>query len=500
MSILRGKAPADLKSSEAAIIDVGSNSVRLVAYRLDGRAMIPYLNEKVMAGLGRNLRISGRLSPDGVDMALRGLNRFRTLLDALKLDAVEAVATAAVRDAEDGPAFAERVKKETGITLRIISGVEEAQLSALGVWAGAPEAKGVVGDLGGSSLELIEIGSRGAGRGESHPLGPLSLMDGQFVAERVEKQIDAALASSSVLERSGGDFYAVGGAWRALGRIDMELREHPLGVLHHHEMSRADLGRVVDLVRKSSRRSLEKMPEAAAKRADALPYAALALERVVRRGGFERVILSSFGLREGLLVQRLAKATLEMHPLIASAQAFGAPGARARAFGAALDRFIAPAMTAIEASFSQERDAILRAAACRLADLGSGFHPDQREEIMFDLVLRAPFAGISHAERAWLAGAVHHRYTKSAPEKEPAFVRLLDDRQKRGAAAIGAAMRLGADLSGRSEALLAAFSLTAQGGKLTLSVTPAREALVNETAMKRLEPLAVLLGLQPRIV
>ena len=256
---------------EAAVIDVGSNSVRLVVYRIDGRAMTPILNEKVMAGLGRGGAKTGELSKDGVEQAIRALRRFATLIDALQIDEVFAVGTAAVREAKDGKAFAARMEAESGIKLRILSGEDEARLSALGVMAGAPDAKGIVGDLGGASLELIEISPKGVGRGETFPVGPLTLMDGgDLDYGKISKQVEQALERTKLLNKRGGDFYAVGGAWRALGRIDIALTNHPLGVLHHHEMSRTEVLKVVDAVRKQSKRSLEKLEEAAAKRAETL--------------------------------------------------------------------------------------------------------------------------------------------------------------------------------------------------------------------------------------
>ncbi|MDX2273863.1 MAG: Ppx/GppA family phosphatase [Hyphomonadaceae bacterium] len=480
---------------EAAVIDVGSNSVRLVVYRVDGRALTPILNEKVMAGLGRDVAKTQQLSPDGIETAMRALRRFATLTEALGVDDVYAVATAAVREAMDGPAFADRVKRETGIKLRVLSGDEEARLSALGVSAGAPDANGVVGDLGGASLELIEISPSGPGRGETFPLGPLALgAETPFDYDRIAARTVEELNAVQMLTRGGGDFYAVGGAWRALGRIDIRLRNHPLGVLHHHEMSRAEVLQLVDLVRKQSKRSLEKLEEAAAKRADTLPYAAVVLEQVMRVGGFERVILSAFGLREGVLIERMSKAALAEHPLIASAEAFAGPTLRSRKFGRALDQWIAP-MFAAQGPVFGAHDRVLRGAAARLADLGGPLHPDQRVEIMFDLVLRAPLAAISHEERAFLAAAIHHRYTKSAPRHAEAFLRLLSE-ERQAAAALGAALRLGADISGRSEALLSKVSVEAAEGKLVLTADRSAAHLVTETAGRRLDTVAAALGLK----
>ncbi len=488
---------------EAAVIDVGSNSVRLVAYRLDGRALTPFLNEKVMAGLGRNLGATGRLSPEGIEAAMRTLRRFRMLIDGLGITDVFAVATAAVRDSEDGAAFAAQVRAETGIALKIVDGAEEARLSALGVLAGAPEATGVVGDLGGSSLELVEVSPEGPARGETWPLGPLSLMDSlTFDDQRIAATADASFARSAVLKsaKRKGDFYAVGGAWRALGRIDQSLRRHPLRVLHHHEMSRTDMLRVSDIVRRQSRKSLEKFEEAAAKRADTLPYAAIVLERVMAWGDFDRVILSSYGLREGLLVEHLSKELRAEHPLVAGAEAFGATTVRGRAFGRALGAWIEAALVGQPHAFDAVRDPILRAAAARLADLGGALHPDHRGEIMFDLVLRAPFAGISHPERAFLAAAVHHRHTRSAPESEAAYERLLSDEQRKAAAALGAVLRLGADLSGRSEQILEAFTLTITRERATLATDARHAHLLTDQVIKRLEPVGVTLGVTTRIV
>lgn len=488
---------------EAGVIDVGSNSVRLVVYRLIGRAMTPILNEKVMAGLGRRTGAGPVLAPEGVEQALRALARFKALLDGLGVTEVHAVATAAVRDARDGAAFIDRVRRETGIPLRTIDGGEEARLSALGVLAGAPEADGVVGDLGGSSLELVPVSPAGPGPGETFPLGPLALMQGEFDAGRVAAAADAVLAQSTVLRAAQAmgrrTFYAVGGAWRALGRIDITLRDHPLGVLHQHEMDRAEVLKVTDFVRKQSRKSLEKFEEAAAKRADTLPYASIVLERVLKAGGFETVVLSAFGLREGLLMGRLNAADLATHPLVAAAEALGSLTRRARLFGVALADWIDPVFEAAPPAFSRERCRILRSAATRLADLGATLHPDQRGEIMYDLVLRAPFPAINHAERAYLAASVHHRYTRAAP-KSPAYEKLLTDELRRHAMALGAAMRLGADLSGRSASLLPVFTLEKRGGDLVLSTAPARAALVTEQAGKRLEPVAQHLGLRAVLV
>ena len=263
-------------------------------------------------------------------------------------------------------------------------------------------------------------------------------------------------------------------------------------------MSRAEVLKVVDVVRKQSRRSLEKLEEAAAKRAETLPYAAVVLERVMLAGQFDRVILSAFGLREGVLLERMSEQALAMHPLIAAAEALAGRWSRTRAFGArarAMDR--ADVRRPACRCFGKKRDEVVRGAAARLADVGGPLHPDQRVEMMFDLILRAPLAAISHEERAFLAAAIHHRYTKApAPPRR----RLPAPAQRRAAAPPpplwARRLRLGADLSGRSETLAGLVRRCARlTDKLVLRVKKRVAHLVTETAQRRLDAAAQALGL-----
>jgi exopolyphosphatase/guanosine-5'-triphosphate,3'-diphosphate pyrophosphatase len=487
------------RQGEAAVIDVGSNSIRLVAYRIDGRAFTPFLNEKVMAGLGRGLGQSLRLNPAGVEDALEALGRFRVLLDSLDIRQVFVVATAAVREAADGPRFVEEVQRRTGFKLKVLQGEDEARLAAAGVHAGAPDAEGMVGDLGGTSLELIEIDAAGAGQGETYALGPLALAEAAFDAERVSELADVTLAQGRLKAPAGGGaFFAVGGAWRAFGRVDMHLRDHPIHVLHHHAFTRDQALEAAAWLKRAQKRgyekALERIGEAVAKRADTLPYAAIVMERVLEWGGFDEVILSSHGVREGVLAEQMAEAVLRIDPLIASAEAFGASAPRARAFGQALGQWIAPVRVAAPSAFTLRRDATLWEAAARLSDVGAALHPDQRASLMFDLIVRAPLIGVTHPERTFLAAAIHHRYTKKAPLGQAAFDALLAPNQRHAAAILGAALRLGADLSGRGPKLLQALRLVRRDGCWTIEGAAGARAALTQSVVKRLDPLSELFG------
>jgi exopolyphosphatase / guanosine-5'-triphosphate,3'-diphosphate pyrophosphatase len=483
---------------DQAVIDIGSNSVRLVVYRVEGRANAPILNEKVLAGLGRGVSQTKKLDPSSAQRALDALVRFRFLIDALGITAVHAVATAAVREAEDGPEFVVKIKALTGFDVTIISGEEEGRLSSLGVLAGAPGAGGVAGDLGGSSLELVPLTPDGTGQGESWQLGPLAIGNlDPYDPVAARAAIDLVLKNSKVLPANrGGEFHAVGGAWRSLAKIDMIMRDYPLHVLHNYVISRVDAITLCDFVAGQSRKSLERIDGSTGKRAETLPYAASLLRAVLDHGNFDRVVISSHGLREGILLEQLSPEEREQDPLVAGAIAMTGGDTRSHAFGEALFWWITPVFEGLPRLFPNNRGEILRACACLLADIGATLHPDDRARLAFDLVLRAPYPAASHIERVFLARILARRYGAKLEEIEPKLVkRLLDEDLLARADALGSALRLGAELSGRSADLLTKCRLLVVNGCLVLSTSADMKGLIAETVVKRLEQLGAALRL-----
>jgi exopolyphosphatase / guanosine-5'-triphosphate,3'-diphosphate pyrophosphatase len=484
-------------SRQAAVIDVGSNSVRLVIYRLDGRAIWTVYNEKALAGLGRDLPATGRLSPEGVEIALAAIHRFRALLDGWRAEDVTAAATAAVREAADGPAFLKRIREETGLAVRVLSGEEEARYAALGVIAGQPDAEGVVGDLGGSSLELVRLDGSAPDDGATLPLGPFALgaprpMD----ADRIQRIIDDALRPHADRFASR-HFHAVGGAWRNLALFHMELADYPLHVAHQYEMSRADALSVSRLVARQSRASLERMQGLSKKRIETLPYSAVVLEGLIERLGVERVTISAFGVREGLLLDAMDPDVRKRDPLIEGCEALTALRGLSPDLGGALEAWLTPAFDKLRPMFGA-RDPVLLAAACRLADLGARLHPDHRADLAFEQVLRAPIAGMSHPERAFLASVAFARHTSSPnPPEADTVARVIGPDRRQRARALGAAVRLGCDLSGRNPRLLEKSSLAIRGERLTLTAAAGWEdMLLGEQTAKRAQTLATALKLK----
>jgi exopolyphosphatase/guanosine-5'-triphosphate,3'-diphosphate pyrophosphatase len=482
---------------QAAVIDVGSNSVRLVIYRLDGRAIWTVYNEKALAGLGRDLPSTGRLSPEGVEVAITALRRFRAVLDGWDAADVTAAATAAVREAADGPSFLKRVRTETGLDVRILSGDEEARFAALGVLAGQPDAEGVVGDLGGSSLELVRLNEHDPEAGVTLPLGPFALgAPRPLDADRIRRVVEASLAPHAN-RFSAREFHAVGGAWRNLALFHMELADYPLHVAHQYEMSPADAQNVARLIARQSRASLERMEGLSKKRLETLPYAAVVLDSLIETLGVQRVIVSAFGVREGMLLDAMEPALRRRDPLIEGCEALTAARGVTVELGGALEAWLTPAFEKLSRVFGK-REPILLAAACRLADLGARLHPDHRADVAFEQVLRAPIAGMNHAERAFLASVTFSRHTSVTTTPEAgAIAKLLSAERRQRARALGAAVRLGCDLAGRNHRLLERSSLQIQADRLVLTTVPGwDDMLLGEQTAKRAQTLASALKLK----
>ena len=485
----------DRSPRDAAVIDIGSNSIRLVLYRIEGRAIWTVFNEKVLAGLGRDLPATGRLSVDGVKAAHAALRRFKAVLEQLQPSAVFVTATAAVREAKDGQEFVRQVKAETGLTVKVLPGEEEARLSALGVAAGIPRATGVAGDLGGFSLELIRIEDGRPGEGATLPLGPFALADGQpFNPEQTRKRVARRLAGLSN-SLAAETLYAIGGAWRNLALLHMRLTDYPLQIVHEYELSAKDALQASRFIAGQSKGSLERIEGLSKKRAESLPYAAVVLEQLIERLRLRRVVISAWGLREGLLFDGLSRQIQALDPLVEGCAALGARQGPAEVLGQALQDWIAPVFSRLEPVFSRERDDVLAAAACRLADFGSRLHPDHRADLVFEQVLRAPVAGMNHPERAFLASAAFARHTAAnVTPGARTTERLLSDAQLQRARALGAALRLGCDLSGRSPPLLARSHLSLEGEVLRLSADEGgADLLLGEQTAKRAATLAGVL-------
>ena len=324
-----------------AIVDIGSNSVRLVVYEGESRVAATVQNEKSICGIGRDMVTTGRLHAEGCAEALEALARFRLIADGLSVPVREAVATAAARDASNGAEFIARAEKAWGSPIRVLAGEDEARIAAEGVIAGIPHADGLAADLGGGSLDMVGVKNGKTGRAFTLPFGPLRLMDqAKGDPDKAREIVDKGLKALPGLEATA--LYAVGGIWRSFARIDMEEQHYPLHVLQHYTIPRGRALRLCRLLAGLSRDSIRKIRTVSKRRAESLPYGAVVLERLIEAGGLKEVVISAYGLREGLLYARLPPTERARDPLIAFARASNARQARVPAHAQEMFDWTAP--------------------------------------------------------------------------------------------------------------------------------------------------------------
>ncbi len=492
----RSAAAIKARGTGIAVIDVGSNSIRLVVYERLARAPWPVFNERVLCGLGRGLQTTGRLNKGGRARALDNLARFTLLARHMGVRRLDILATAAVRDASDGADFVAEAERRCREKIRVVSGEEEARLAALGVLSGVPEADGVMGDLGGGSLELVALDKGAVGAQGTLPLGPLRMMDvAADEPKRARAIVDTALAGLPWLAAcKGRSFYAVGGAWRAIARIHIEHMDYPLHVIHHYSVAREKMIEFCQLMTAQSRKSLENMTSSVSrKRLETLPHAALVLWRVLREASPSQVVFSAQGIREGQMFSLLSEATRREDPLISAASELARADRRFEPIGDALFRWMAPLFA--DETRGERR---LRLAACHLADIAWREHPDYRAEHGCLRILRLPIAGLDHPSRGLIALAVYARYAGRLGGDEPEAARLLlgSDHVVQ-AERIGMALRAAIAASGGVAALLRRTSLSLEGERLVLHLPGETADLDGEQMGRRFEALAEAFGRKP---
>lgn len=481
-----------------AIVDIGSNSVRIVVYEGSTRAPATLDNEKAICGIGRDMVTTGRLHGEGCAMALKALARFKLLADGLDVVSREAVATAAARDAQNGREFVERAEAIWGAPVRVLSGEEEARLAAQGVLAGIPDAEGLVADLGGGSLDMVTVKKGETGEAFTLPYGPLRLMDlSRGDPDRARDIVDKGLAQLSGLKPGMAPrIFAVGGIWRSLARVDMDREEYPLHVLHQYAIPR---GRALDLCRllsRQSRKSLDKIKVISRRRLESLPSGAVVLERLLAATGAKEVVVSAYGLREGMLYARLAEDERAKDPLIEFAASANARMARAPEHARELYQWSSPLF--VDDATETRR---LREGAFLFSDVGWRRHPDDRVLGAFRDVLYAPFSGADHAIRIQLASAVFHRYSgdEEFPKHEPESS-LLRSEDSSLALRIGLTARLGFWLSASAPLALRHYRLRLTPSRIILEVPRRLEANAGDATSKRLGALAASFGRKGEIL
>jgi exopolyphosphatase/guanosine-5'-triphosphate,3'-diphosphate pyrophosphatase len=492
------------RGTSVAVIDIGSNSVRLVVYEEMARSLVSIFNEKTLCGLGREVQSTGLLAPDAVAKALTSLRRFRALCRIMKVGRVHAIATAACRDASNGPEFIAKAEQICRVRIEILSGPREAHLSALGVVSGIHKPDGIVGDLGGGSLELVDIAGHRVRKGVTLPLGTLALQDlSEKSLKRAERIVGTHLAGVPLLRGGAGRaFYAVGGTWRALARIHIIQSGYPLGVMHGYTIPAAE---ALDFARRLRRLAaanmLANIEAVAEARRPLLAYAALVLEHIIAIARPKSIVFSTFGVREGLLYDRLPAPERARDGLIAAAQQLNALLSRSARHAEELigwtDRF-----AHVVKLRETEEDRRLRHAACLLSDISWRVHPDHRGEQTLHLITNGNFGSIDHQGRAFVALSVFFRYAGLSEENQPPEIvqQMIPQAMLERARVLGAAFRVAHLTSAARPGVLPATHFRTQGRNLMLVFEHQMVDLVADRVGGRFKQLARLVGRTGSIV
>jgi exopolyphosphatase/guanosine-5'-triphosphate,3'-diphosphate pyrophosphatase len=486
------------------VIDIGSNSVRLVVYEGAVRALTPVFNEKVLCGLGRSVATTGSLGTEAVERALAALTRFKVIARILSVKNLKVIATAAVRDAQNGREFIERGERALGVSIEVLSGEKEARLAAQGIMMGFVDDDGIAGDLGGGSLELVDLAQDRLKEAATLPLGGLRLIDttGNKI-ERAIDVIDGALASLPWLTNGEGrTFYAVGGTWRSLAKMHMDQIRYPLRVMQGYKLSTREALDLCEQFRKGKKPlDLPGIAGVARARREVLPFGALVLERLLRRMQPRQVVFSVFGIREGLIYSLLTPYQQSRDPLISFCEDYAALRSRSVEHAWELCRWTDQLFTdpSLEETADERR---LRHAACLLSDVGWRAHPDYRGEQSVNTIAHAGLGGVDHQGRIFLALSVFHRHETSEDNSEQLSERLrslVNKRVQRRARIVGAAIRAAHMLSIGMAGIIDQTPLSYENGTLVLTIPQAYAALDGERLRRRFEALADLIGKKPEI-
>jgi exopolyphosphatase/guanosine-5'-triphosphate,3'-diphosphate pyrophosphatase len=478
-----------------AVIDIGSNSIRLVVFDGHGRLPAFLFNEKVMVGLGAEPREDGGLCDKAIAAALETLRRFRLLASEMNVTDLRTVATAAVRDAPNGADFIAQLEA-IGLPVRLLSGEDEAKLAALGVLSAIPDAEGLVGDLGGGSLELARISGGKVMERVSFPLGVLRVAELREKKKKgaLKRAVAKALKSADWVHQCAGQpFYLVGGSWRALARVDMHRTKFPLPIVHHYTMQPDRPARLVRLLAHIHPSKLSGVPSLASQRISNLPDGAAMLSQLVKQIGLGELIVSAFGLREGLLYERLDADTRAIDPLIAATRDEGERQGRFPEHGDLLNRWIAPLFRD-----ESDTDKRLRLAACLLADTGWRAHPEFRAERGLEMALHGNWVGIESNGRGKMARALFTNFGGGIGGVDE-FASLCSQDELDQSARWGLAMRFGQRLSGGVAGPLELSEIAIEGDRLVLYVDNSDAELYGEPVAKRHRQLADAFGKEPEM-
>lgn len=488
-------------SKPISIIDIGSNSVRLVVFEAAKRSPAVLFNEKVLCGLGQDIMSTGNLNLEAIKRAVTALQRFKAISDQIGAAHIYPVATAATRKAKNSAAFIDRIEKICEHPLRILSGEEEAEIAAKGVLSGVYKPNGIVVDMGGGSLEIIEVKNKKTKHATSVPLGSLSLLSvSQNDKDRAQKFVRETLETVDWLQ-SGKDrtLYAIGGTFRALAKLHISHINYPMRMIHEYVIKPDDALNFFHLIYHLSPASLSAITGLNKARRDTVPYGAAVFKNLINLIQPSEIMFSSFGVREGLLFDLLSEEEQTKDPLLAAC--LDLCTLRSRSVGNTDELFDWTGQlfetAGLEESKKQKR---LRKAACLLSDIVWRTHPEYRGPHALNVIAQGAFSGISHEGRAFLALCIFFRHEgRVKPCKLPEISKLLDEESLKRALLLGLSLRVGHMISASTPNVLTHTPLVVKAAQLMLNLPKPYDILYGEKLERRLTNLAEVMGLEPYI-
>lgn len=475
----------NLHQHSYAVIDIGSNSVRMVVYHAPARVPVPLFNEKYYCALGKGLANTGFLSAESMALAKQAVARFTVMAKRLAVSELNIIATAAVRDARNGAHFVRDLEMSLGIDIDIISGEREAELAAKGALASIYKPVGITADMGGGSIELAYINCDHIEKQSSFELGTLRLVDDSnnnphVMHDLIRREINQV---EWLAEVGAKTIYAIGGSFRSIAKMHMKKTNYPLPILHEYRLSRKTIESMARSLKSLSTEQIALLPGVPDERAITILPAVLMLHQIMQTAHADQVVFSVTGIREGLIYDQLSPDLQEQDPLIASAYDLASLAGRKGAYAKELFDWMKPLFKR-EAQTHQR----LRMALCVLSELAWTVDPNFRSEWAFLRVVQSAMKGMNHRERVTLATALYHRYQNKWKLDRPE-VKLLDEYDKLWARCVGMAANLAFHLSGGKHGNLHHARLVVEGNAVSLKLDDEASPLRTDTVEKRLEGL-----------
>jgi exopolyphosphatase / guanosine-5'-triphosphate,3'-diphosphate pyrophosphatase len=486
-----------------SVVDIGSNSVRLVVYEGLVRAPTVLFNEKVLCGLGKGLSDTGQLNQKAVENALAALKRFRALSQQAGAVAMHVLATAAAREASNGPQFIAEAERLLGVYVRVLTGREEAYYSALGVISSFHKPDGIAGDFGGGSLELVDICDHEIGNGITLPLGGLRLSDMSGGSlSKAQKLAKYHLDKATLLDAGKGRvFYAVGGTWRNLGKLHMSAVQYPLHVMHEYEIPYAQAVTFLKKVAKGEAGNIDGIETVSRNRQSLLAYGAIVLLEVIERMQPRALVMSAVGVREGFLYSLLSDDQQLTDPLISAAEELAILRSRSPEHAYELADWTEMAFRIVGIS-ETENEQRYREAACLLADIGWRAHPDYRGAQSLNIIAHGAFVGIDHPGRVFMALANFYRHEGLTDDAlSPEMRTLVSPELFERAKILGALFRVIYLFSAAMSGVIPQLKLVPDGsGGFLLTVPRQLEDLAGDRTENRLQLFAKLVRKPMKII